>query len=165
MLKCSVKIDENLQKEINKKMWITSLILTIVGSIGLGLYIILGSFFEHVLLELLLWVTAFMFGFGLTFLITINKTNAKAASNGLIDEIELFEEYSNITTIKNEEVIATAKIYHKDLIKIKETENYLVLYVNKASAIAIPKKQFNPQDYSTIKLWVNQAKLKNTSKS
>lgn len=158
MFKCSVKIDENLQKEINQKMWVTSLILTIVGSIGLCVYIILGTFFENIFLELFLWCVAFMFGFGLVFLITINKTNKKASGLNITDEFEINEEFVNLTTMKNNGVISTAKIYYKDIIKIRETENYLVLYLNKASALTIPKKSFSEEDYSTVKLWVYSAK-------
>ena len=67
MFKCSVKIDESLQKEVNEKMWITSLIATIVGAIGLGAYIVLATFFDNFLLDILLWVMAFIFGFGVVF--------------------------------------------------------------------------------------------------
>ena len=42
MLKCSVKIDQNLQRELNEKAWIYSLISLIVGAIGLLSYIIVG---------------------------------------------------------------------------------------------------------------------------
>ena len=53
MFKCSVEIDEKLQNEVNEKMWITSLVSTIVGAIGLGAYIILSIFFDNLLLEIL----------------------------------------------------------------------------------------------------------------
>ena len=163
MFKCSVKIDEKLQNEVNEKMWIVSLISTIVGAIGLGAYIILATFFDNLLLEILLWVMAFSFGFGITYMITIKRINKKSVSNDATDELEIFEEYVNLTTIKNNEVIVSLKTYYKDLYKIRETKNYLLLYINKSSALAIPKQAFTTEEYSTIKLWVNQAKFKNTS--
>lgn len=165
MFKCSVKIDENLQKEINRKMWTYSLILTIVGSIGLCLYFVLGVKYDNAWTEVLLWVTAVAFGFGITYLFTIKNINKKAASKGLTDEIELFEEYANVTTVKNNETISTMKVYYKDLIKTRDTENYFLLYINKASALTIPKQAFTSEEISTIKLWVNSAKTKKTSNS
>ena len=84
MFKCSVKIDEKLQREINEKSWLLNLILTIVGSVGLGVYIIVGTFVEYAWMDILLWVFAIMFGFGLVMVISIRKINKKSAENNFI---------------------------------------------------------------------------------
>ena len=160
MFKCSVKIDESLQKEVNEKMWITSLIATIIGAIGLGAYIVLEVFFESLLLDILLWVMAFTLGFGITYLIIIKKINKKSITNDTTDELEIHEEYVDLSTVKNNEVIVTLKTYYKDLYKVKEIKNYLLLYINKSGALAIPKDAFTPEEFSTIKLWVNSARMK-----
>ena len=160
MFKCSVKIDESLQKEVNEKMWITSLIATIVGAIGLGAYIVLATFFDNFLLDILLWVMAFIFGFGVVYLVIIRKINKKSVSNETTDELEIYEEYIDLSTIKNNEVVVTLKTYYKDLLKVKEIKNYLLLYINKSGALAIPKDAFTPEEFSTIKLWVNSARMK-----
>ena len=115
-MKCSVNIDEKLQKELNEKTFIWSLISLIVGSIGLGAYIIIGTFYENIILEMLLWVFAFAFGIGLSLLIAINKINKKIRQNNQIDELEFFEDHFTSTTTKNGEVISTNKIYYKDLL-------------------------------------------------
>ncbi|MBQ8615034.1 MAG: YcxB family protein [Clostridia bacterium] len=159
-MKCSVKIDEKLQKELNEKLWLNSLISLIVGAIGLGAYIVIGIFFESFWLEMLLWVCAFAFGIGLSMLIAVNKVNKKASQNNHVDEMEFFEDHFIGTTTKNGEVIATNKVYYKDLLKIRETENYIFLYMNTAAAAPVPKKEFSPEELSTIKLWVNSAKIK-----
>lgn len=163
MFKCSVKIDEKLQREINEKSWLINLIVLIIGSIGLGVYIIVGAFVEYAWMDILLWVFAIMFGFGLVMVISIRKINKKSAENNLTNEIELEEDCVSLSTIKNNEIIGTLKVYYKDLIKVRETENYLVLYINKQSAIPVPKKEFKPEELSTIKLWINTAKQKKTN--
>ena len=160
-MKCSVKIDEKLQKELNEKTWLNGLIFTIIGAIGLGLYIIIGTFIENIILEIFLWVFAFLLAYGVFILILVKMTNKKSVNNNLTDEIELFEEYLIESTRKNDEVISTNKIYYKDLLKIRETENFLFLYPNKVSAVPISKKEFTSEEFSTIKLWVNSAKVKN----
>ena len=160
MFKCSVKIDENLQKEINRKMWIYSLILTIIGLVGLCVYVVLSVKYDNAWTETLLWVMAFSFGFGISFIVSIKKTNKKVSMNNYTDNLEINEEYIFATTTKNEDVISTIKIYYKDLIKIKETERFLVLYVTKINALIIPKNSFNPEEISTIKLWIYSAKKK-----
>lgn len=160
MFKCSVKIDENLQSEINKKASNVCLVLTIIGSVGLIMYIILGTIFDSKWLYVLLWVMAILFGFGLTYMISIKKVNKKAASNGWINEIEIYEECANITSIKNNETMSTMKLYYRDVLKTRETENYFIIYINKLSAITIPKKSFTHEELSTIKLWIETARMK-----
>ena len=160
MFKCSVKIDESLQKEVNEKMWLTSLVSTIIGAIGLGAYIILEVFFESILLDIFLWVMAFSLGFGITYLIIIRNINKKSVTNETTDELEIYEEYINLSTIKDNEVIVSMKTYYKDLMKVREIKNYLLLYLNKSGALAIPKDAFTPEEFSTIKLWVNSARMK-----
>ena len=159
-MKCSVKIDEKLQRELNEKTWLNGLIFTIIGAIGLGLYIVIGTFVESIILDMLLWVFAFLFAYGIFMLILVKMTNKKSVNNNLTDEIELFEEYLIESTQKNDEVVSTNKIYYKDLLKIRETENFLFLYPNKISAVPIPKKAFTTEEISTIKVWVNSAKVK-----
>ncbi len=161
MFKCSVKIDLDLQKEVNRKSFISNLVMTILGAVGLGFYIVFSLFFESVILEVFLWISAFMLAYGIMLMIMINLTNKKSASNNYIDNIELVEDYLIISTIKNEEVISNSKVYYKDLTKIRETENYLLLYINRASVVPIPKRSFSPEDYSKIKVMVYSAKQKN----
>lgn len=160
MLKCSVKIDQNLQRELNEKAWIYSLISLIVGAIGLMAYIIVGAFFEAFWLEVLLWFFAFAFGVGLTIFVSINKVNKNASAKNMTDNIELQENFLIEETVVNNEVVSTNKVYYKDILKIKETENYLFLYVNKTNAVPIPKKEFAGEDLSKIKVWVNSGKIK-----
>lgn len=158
-MKCRVTVNEKLQKELNEKIWLTGLIMTIVGAIGLGLYAILSTFFgDKLIFEMLFWVMVFVFALGVTYLFLVKSANKRALNNNYTDEIELFEEYCVVQTLKNEEVVGTLKVYYKDLIKVKETENYLFLYPNKMVATSIPKSEFSAEDFSKIKLWVHSAR-------
>lgn len=159
-MKCSVKVDENMQKELNNELKNKSKIMVIVGVIGFVLYIALSLFFENSYVDLVLWISAFIFGVGLVLLFTVNKTNKNSVERNLVDEIELFEDHLIENIKKNEEVIATNKHYYKDIIKVKETENYLFLYVNKAAAVPIIKSAFTKDELVNIKILVNSAKAK-----
>lgn len=162
MFKCSMVLDIKLQRELNERNWLISLISLIVGSIGLGVYIVIATFYENYFLELMLWVCAFAFGYGLVFLILIKKINKKAAQRNITISLEINEDLVIENDLKEGEVISTNKVYYKDLMKVRETENYLILYVNKASAVPILKSAFTPEELSTIKLWINGAKIKKT---
>jgi len=159
-MKYSVKVDRELQEEVNKTLKRNCLIMVIIGAIGLVAYIAISMFIEHFLLEIFLWIFAGLLGVGVCLLIVINKTNKKAADNNFIGEYELFEEYLIVNTFKNDEQISTIKLYYKDVIKIKETENYIFLYPNKQIAYPIAKKKLLPEELSMVKLWINAARLK-----
>lgn len=156
MFKCAVEIDEKLQKEANEKVWLISLTSTIIGAVGIILYIILSIFFKSIWLILLLCVMAFAFGFGVIYMLVINRINKKSVSKESIDELEIYEEYVNLNTIKNGEIIVTLKTYYKDLFRIRETKNFLFLYINRSSALAVPKQSFTEEEYSTIKGWASK---------
>ena len=158
MLKCKVKIDENLQKELNQKLKNILTIALIISIIGLITYIAISLFIEEKWLDVLLWVFSIVFGYSLVMIVTINKTNKKSVANNLSSEIELYEEFMNIISFKNNEQFATTKVFYKDIIKIKETQNYLFLYPNKAQAFAIPKSEFSSEEFSLIKVWAYSAK-------
>jgi len=159
-MKYSVKVDRELQEEVNKTLKRNCLIMVIIGAIGLVAYIAISMFIEHFLLEIFLWIFAGLLGVGVCLLIVINKTNKKAADNNFIGEYELFEEYLIVNTFKNDEQVSTIKLYYKDVIKIKETENYIFLYPNKQIAYPIAKKKLLPEELSMVKLWINAARLK-----
>lgn len=162
-MKCRVQINEKLQKELNEKIWLTGLIMTIVGAIGLGLYVIVSAFFgEKLIIEMLFWAVLFVFALGVTYLFLVKSANKRALKDIKTDEIELFEDCYVEQTLKNEEVVGTMKVYYKDLIKVKETENYLFLYPNKMVASAIPKSEFSAEDFSKIKLWIHSARVNKT---
>lgn len=160
IIKFSLEINQEVQTELNKSLKRNCIIALVIGIIGFVAYISISMFFEHFILEVLLWVFAFAFGFGLVFLITINKTNKKVVASKMVGEYELFEEFMTIDSIKDGEKISSAKVYYKDIIKIKETENYIFLYPNKQIAYPIPKNKLSAEELSTVKLWVHSAKIK-----
>ena len=101
---------------------------------------------------------------GLTIFVSINKVNKNASAKNMTDNIELQENFLVEETVVNNEAVSTNKVYYKDILKIKETENYLFLYINKASAVPIPKKEFSCEEFSQIKFWVNADKIKSENK-
>lgn len=158
MLKCSVKIDDKLQKELNQKMKNRFMIAFIVSLVGLVAYVAVSMFVEYKWLDVLLWVFAIIFGYSLVMIITINKINKKTAGNNLSSQLEINEDFMIIISFKNNIQFATTKIFYKEIIKVKETENYLFLYPDKSQAFPIPKSEFTSEEFSLIKVWVYSAK-------
>ena len=156
-MKYKCEINEELQKEANKNSKRNAIIMLIIGAVGLVAYVIVSTFIEHYLLEILSWVSAFLLVFGIFLLVLIKNTNKKMVEKKMVDEYELFEEYLTVDSYQNGEKIVSLKAYYKDLIKIRETENYIFLYPNKQSAYPVPKKQLTDEELVTVRNWVQTA--------
>ena len=133
------------------------IISIIVGLIGLIAYIIISTFKEMFILEVLLWIFAVLFGVGLVLLLTINKAIKKADETKIICECEFDEEFMIVDAIKNNEQISSSKVYYKDIIKIKETTNYIFLYPNRQMAYPIKKDTISSSELSILKVIISSA--------
>ena len=70
------------------------------------------------------------------------------------NEVEFFEEYLESRVIKNEQVVATQKVNYNEIVKIKETEDYIFIYPTINTAFVVDKKQFTSQELVEIKLLI-----------
>ena len=159
-MKYTCEINQQLQTELNKNSKRNSIIATIIGIAGLIAYIALSMWKELLVFEIMLWVSACLFGCGLVYIATINKANKRASSLKIVGEYQLEETFMFITAFKDGEQIGSSKTYYKDLIKIRETENYLFLYPNRQIAYPVPKNKLTPEELSMVKLWVGSQMAK-----
>lgn len=130
----------------------------IVGGIGtvafLVLYIIAEYVFPKVddlIFMLFLIVFASLLGGGIGLKILLAK-NLKTV-RGLNKEVdyEFFKTYFTIIEKLNGETIASAKIYNAQILKRKETQNYLFLYINASAVYPVDKTQLNAAELNTLK--------------
>ena len=150
-MKHKIEINENMQKELDKKIKLLGIVFFIVGLIGIIMYITIGTIMETeiTILEYLLYVFAFCLVYGILIIFLTNKNLKNAKNLKAENEYEFLEDSFTVSTIKNNEVIATEKVYYKDIFKLKETENYLFVYKNRLSAFPIKKQ--NNEYYEDIK--------------
>ena len=157
-MKYTCEITQDLQKELSKSNKQKCIIALIISIVGIFAYIIVPI--ENLLLEILLYTSSSVFAISLIILLSINKAIKKTSNNKMVGEFELEEKFFNSIAIKDGEQISSVKIYYKDLIKIKETDNYLFLYPNKQIAYPVPKNKLTQDELSLLKGWLNNAKQK-----
>ena len=159
-MKCSVEINEKVQTELNATIKRNSIIFIVIGAILISINIILSVCVgNNYWFDVILWIGALLFAFGLIYLLTVNKLKKQVAKDNSICNYEFEEEYMNIATSKNGEVVSNVKFYYKDIVKIKESENYWFLYPNKTAAYPIEKSKLTPEELSTLKMWVQSARI------
>lgn len=157
-IKAGAKLDENMQKELSGGLSIYALLLLIFGSIGTAAFLVLYVIAEYVFpavddfwFLMLLIIFAALLGGGIGLKILLNK-NLKAV-RGLDKSVhyEFFKSYFTVTETLNNETVASAKIYNTQIVKRKETENYLFLFINATAVYPVDKSQLNVAELNTIK--------------
>ena len=160
MKKCFVKLDEKVQKEMNKNIWLFSLTTFIIGCVGLFSYIFIAYFIIDLWVNIYLIAMFIIFVVGLTLFICVNWMNKKTLTNNYYLQIEIYENYFVSMTMDKDVVVASINIKYEDIFKFKETKNYFFMFLNKRIAVPIIKSSFSKEDISIIKVWVNTSKLK-----
>lgn len=124
----------------------------VIGAIFLILYIIMYILSNSQVLYLL-YCGVFLFVFGLLLtIITLKQKNNQIKKDKNKVETIIFNEDYMITYLKdNTEITATEKVYYKNIIKIRETKNYLFLYPNRAIAYPISKNKLKINEIEQIK--------------
>ncbi len=145
MFKTKTKIDANVQLELTKSSKITSIVMLVIGILGLLVYIVVGTIWEN-----LIWTEYFIsfaipFAVGLVMIIGINKANNRILNSNTVNEneFEFHEKYVEIVTYRNEENVGNTKLFYSDIFKVRETKNYIFLYLNAASALPINKNNLD----------------------
>lgn len=154
MVECTTVINDKVQRQISKKLYISSIVCLVIGIIGVILYIVLSTIYQNSWADLLL-LFAIPFGFGLTFFITLD-TNYRILKNTAMVNFYIFDDdYLFVTTIKDNENVGSSQIPYNSITKIKENKLYLFIYINKVSALPVEKKSLSEEDINYIKSKIN----------
>ena len=150
MIKTRTEINKEVQYQFSKKTLIVSIILMIVGAIGLLTYVVLSAIFDYKGLSFLILFSV-PFGLGVSFLLTVKKIIKSTEKNPFVNEYEFEDTFVNVSSIKNNEVIATQKLYYKDIVKIKENDKYIHIFITPTTAFVVDKVNTNSDDINEIK--------------
>ena len=160
-MKSKTPLTKEMQNELNAPISLASKILLIVGAVLLGVYIFVGACFEEELLvlEICLYVGAVFVGIGVGLLFLVKRTKKNANLFDVINNYEFFEEYFTIESERNGEIFSTAKIYYKEIHKIKERKTYLFIYHTPATAFPVLKETLSNEELTQIKNLISNAIL------
>lgn len=153
-MKSSVKVDEKVMKQLNSNILKNGLIWTIsIASIILT-YIMVAVFLNKNTNAFILSLMALVLAGGILMIWCYFKIKRDTLKENRTNEVEFFEEYLESRVIKNEQVIATQKVNYNEIVKIKETEDYIFIYPTINNAFVVEKKQFSNQELVEIKLLI-----------
>ncbi len=143
------KIDGKMQKELLQGLMIFAWTTFSVGLAGLIAYIVV-----FVGLDLkdnypILISCSIVFAVGLMYVVTCGKLVKNAQATNKTNIYTISEEYMQIESEYHGEIQETTKLFYSDIVKIKETKNYIFVYPDTTRAYPIEKK--NVPDIDTLR--------------
>ena len=154
-IKTVASLNEKMQKELMRETYMMSLFCIIVGATVVSIFLalsILSSILEFEGLYftfLILFAVILVYGIVLTVL--LNKTVKTAVNANKEYTYEFFKDYFTATETLNGEIVTTAKFYNNQVVKFKETKNYLFFYVNTVAACPVAKSELTKPEIETLK--------------
>lgn len=157
-MKFKVKIDENVQNELNRNSKILAWVLIGVGALLEIAYIAIPSTEDTSLLSMMLTVGAIWIGLGVALLISIKKAKQTALRAETIESYEFLPDFVLVATYQNGEIVSTTKLLYANICKTMETKSYFFFYPSKTSAYPIEKSAIAPEQLEQIKMWIDRAR-------
>ena len=151
-MKCLVKIDANVIKHLNGRLLKLGIIFTSLGFALTLIYVLSFSVFN--ILKYNMWtVTACVLtlAIGILEIYVYYKAKSNSTKGDIANEIEFFDSYLESRSVKNGEVFQSVKIKYNEILKVKETSEYLFMYNSSIAAHVIEKNQFSEQELLGIK--------------
>ena len=157
-VRTSVAIDAEMQKRINAPLRKNMLFVMAAGIVLLVAYIVLSVLADEVgipedafFLDVILWVGAMGFGFGIVFLITLGRVNQKQLARGFINHYEFYPEGVVINDERGGEHVSTARLRYTDFEKIKEGKGFFLLYPNKVTYFPVDKRLLSQEECEKLR--------------
>ena len=154
MIEITTVLTKDVQKAMTKRIWIYSWIAFSIGLIGILLYLTSDFIWNEQEWTKFLLVFAIPFGFGITYIIMLKKLYKLPLDERNVNIYQFEDDGFTVITFKGNINTGSARITYDQIVKIKETGEYLFLFVNKFSAFAIKKNDVSISDIETIKMYV-----------
>jgi len=154
MIENTTVLTKDVQKSMTKKVWVGSWIALAIGTIGMLLYV-----FSELIWGVQKWtefllIFALPFGFGLVYIIMLNKIYKNPFDERNVNIYQFEPDGFTVVTFRGEMNTGSMRVSYDQIAKVKETPDYLFLFVNKFSAFAVKKFDTPISDIETIKSYL-----------
>lgn len=122
MIKCSVKIDEEVQKAISRKTYFFGILCLTIGLLGILGYLFTSFLEEEKSIYEIMLIFALPLGIGICLLLIVKKLVKEAKNQEVVNIYEFDYGFVNINSIKNGENIGALKIYYNEFTKLRDTK-------------------------------------------
>lgn len=148
-------INAPMLREFVRKPFILSLVALIVGLAGILAYMgwDISTLWTHAQ-EPSTWIlvgVSVPFAFGLIFVISFRRVGRTLVGPPKKEIYELYSNYLVAEDFAGGEKVATAKIYYNQIVKRKETKNYIFFYIRQTNACPLSKAGLSEEELKVIR--------------
>lgn len=153
-IKTSTPITEQVNKELNKRVFKLSIFYIVGGAIvlALGIFVYVLSKAQDAYGSVLMLCGIICIACGIVVLSAVRSAKNLNLQHRKVDEAEFFRDHFMAYEYTDGELTTTSKIYYNRIFRIKETANYLFLYNTKATAVAVDKNSLPINELNTIRM-------------
>lgn len=147
MREIRTKLDVKMQKELNKQLKVIYIVMLIIGAV------VLISSFSPLFNEkelILAYFGVFSIVAGILMLISLNRSE-KLMSKTKENIYAFNEDHIFVTTYNADDKISESKFYYKEIVKMKETKNYIFIFINVSRCLPISKDGLTATEIMEIK--------------
>lgn len=144
-IKVATPINLQVQKELNANSMLVALILTVIGAVGVAAAF--GWYLAFVIMDkpdtvafVVLVIFAASLGGGIGLLCLVKKAQKTVMGAKKVDTCEFFSDHFDASETLNGEQVANIKIYYNQIIRAKETKNYIFIYIHAQAAYPVSKE-------------------------
>jgi ABC-type transport system involved in multi-copper enzyme maturation permease subunit len=150
------KVDEEVQRVLNKKISIISLIAIILGAVGVLALLVLDIVLtfrdqESAVVIAFLMVFAVILGCGIGLLLIVKKQVNFLKTKNWENGYEFYKNYFIVNQFTNGENVAVVKNYVTQIEKAKETEKYLFFFISSSMAYPVSKEGLTDDEINTLR--------------
>lgn len=157
-VKASARLDAAMQRELSAGTNRLAVTMITVGAVGVALfitmYVISGFVFRDADDFYFLFMSvafAVLLGGGIGLKMLIKKNLRAALSAERVNEYEFFRDYFILTEYLNGEKVGAAKVFNRSVIRVRESKNYLFMYITASAVYPVCKADLEEGEVSTIK--------------
>lgn len=152
-MKCKIEVNKAVQTEIVKKLLKISKICLICSIVAVIFYIVFGTIYPDSSIDtyLLMFVSIF-FAVSIIVYLLIKRTVKNIEKNPFINEYEFDDEAISATSSKIDGTfLSSSKIPYTNVLKIKETENFILIYISQVAIWPVNKTTLSEEDIIFLK--------------
>lgn len=148
---------EEVARRMSKKLYIGSILALIIGSVGLAAYLAVSVGHYMVTETDLVWADALLvfalpFGFGLVFLLTLNRQYKQAAAMSDCEmQYEFFSDGIVLREFRRGEQTGTAKFLYSQVMGARQNKEFLFFSLIKPASYPLLKSSMTAEELNTVK--------------
>ena len=162
-MESKIEVNKKVQSEILKKSLIISILIMFLSIAGIVAYIVYTLMYgTSITLILTLVLACLVFVIALCNLLILKSVIKQIDKNSFVNEYDFEDDTIIVSSHKlNGIIIAEGSVPYDTVLKVKETKNYLLIYISKGNVWPVEKSTLSVEDLRYLRhKFILQNKLK-----